>query len=236
MSEVETVVADIARDRRRNGAVLLVLGVVLAVLTGAVWFAFSEANTANNAAKESRDDTTAATVRIDSLEKALNAQRAQFEACKDKRPGARGCTKPVTPPAKNVGPQGVQGIQGIQGVQGPQGLQGIRGLRGLRGFTGAPGEDGQSIKGDKGDTGATGNTGSAGPPGPPGPTGTGEKGDKGDTGDTGPAGPPGPAGQDAPVITEVVIAGQPNDCQLLITMSNSQVFNVPLPAQFCLGA
>jgi len=118
----------------------------------------------------------------------LDEQRAQFEACKDAKPGTPGCDNPVTPPAKEVAPQIVTGPIGPQGFQGLQGLQGPKGDTGLTGINGLAGTDGA---GTNGTNGADGTTGPAGADGTSGTNGT-----DGATGPAGVQGDPGPAGVD----------------------------------------
>lgn len=178
MTETEKLVERAIRERRHRGWWWLLGAVVVGVLTVGVWVAWNEADTANDtvteikATSEKRDD------RIQGLEEALDAQREQFVNCVDAKPGTRGCTEPIAPPAGAIGPQGVQGIQG---VSGPQGIQGPPGPRGPKGDSGASGSSGSA-----GTIGATGPQGPAGPSGP--------KGDQGEQGPVGPEGQTGPRG------------------------------------------
>jgi len=101
----------------------------------------------------------------------LDEQRAQFEACKDAKPGTKGCNTPVSPPAAQVAPQVVTGPIGPQGFQGLQGLQGTKGDTGLTGINGRAGTSGTDGTGTNGTNGADGIPGPAGAQGDPGPAG-----------------------------------------------------------------
>jgi len=231
VQQTDEAVDALNRRERRRGLAWLGVGVVMALLTVGVGVAVNDADDAKDETKAIRSEAAERDTKIDNLEKALEAQRAQFEACRDKDANAPGCKEPVAPSPSQIGPQGIQGIQGIpgeQGAQGPQGLQGVPGEdgepgpigpRGLRGLIGAIGPAGLN-----GSDGATGPAGAQGPAGP-----------KGDTGAQGPAGPAGPAGQDAPRITAVNIAGDPSNCALIITLSNEVSYSTPIPPQFCVG-
>lgn len=187
-------IAVVESARKRRGVGYIGIALVLAVLTGSVGIAVNEADTANDEVTAVRDEATERDVRIKNLEKALNAQRAQFEACKNKSANSPGCTTPVAPAATDIGPQGVQGLQGIPGPRGPQGPQGPQGLQGLQGVQGVPGLDGDDgTNGSKGRPGIAGSDGTDGVNGQPGATGS-----KGDTGVQGPEGPRGPEGQIGP--------------------------------------
>ena len=136
--------------------------------------------------------------RIDSLELILEAQREQFERCKNlPSTKANGCADPVAPPSNMIeGPIGLQGITGTTGPQGPQGVQGPQGPQGVgrRGFVGPVGRSGLSgLNGRAGPAGPMGEPGVAGPGGP-----KGEPGPMGQQGETGPAGPVGPTGPACP--------------------------------------
>lgn len=188
----EDPIAVVESARRRRGIGYILMSTVLAVLTGSVAFAVRDASSARDDVTAIEQSASKTDERIGGLEQALEAQRAQFQACKNRKPGSVGCKEPVAPPAENIGPQGVQGIQGPpgedgkdgkdgkdgeQGLQGPQGLQGVPGEDGTDGSSGTAGSDGESIQGP------------AGPPGPAGPAGP-----PGKDGKDGAAGPPGPEG------------------------------------------
>lgn len=189
--------------RQRRGFGYIAAGIAFALLTTGVYVAVEKADRAEELTVTAREGSSLRDVKIENLAKALEAQREQFEACKNKKAGAPGCITAVAPAPGDVGPQGIQGIQGVPGPPGPAGPQGPQGLQGV------PGVDGK--EGPVGPTGAPGPRGPIGPvsevPGPPGPTGgpgpkgeTGPKGadgnvgPKGETGPEGPAGPPGPPG------------------------------------------
>ena len=105
----------------------------------------------------------------------LDEQRAQFEACKDAKPGTPGCASPITPPAKEVAPQiftgqmGLQGYQGIPGadstVPGPAGAAGVAGkdstIPGPQGVSGVNGAD-SLVPGPAGVDGTNGTNGTDG--------------------------------------------------------------------------
>lgn len=177
---VEPEVAVVNRSQRRRGVWYIVMALVMAALTFGVWLAFSEADQTSEQLQEVRANNQQRDLQIQNLQTSLDAQIAQFEACKDKEPGTPGCISAVSPDASQVGPQGVQGLQGIPGPigpAGPQGPQGLQGVPGVDGEDGQNGADGATIAGPTGATGTQGDTGATGP-----------------QGDTGPAGPPGPTG------------------------------------------
>lgn len=133
---------------------------------------------------------------IGRLSSSLSQQRSQFEACKDKPVGYRGCTQPVAAEPSVIVKQGSRGLPGLPGATGAVGPQGPAGP------TGPPGPQGP--QGPIGKTGpppgcallSTACVGAAGAQGPKGDTGPqGPAGERGETGDTGPAGPPGPQGE-----------------------------------------
>lgn len=208
---------------RRRGLWYILVAIILAILTVAVFLAVRDADRAKEdveAIKESRIEDN---IRVENLEKALDAQRAQFEACKDKRRNAPGCTKAVAPSSGNVGPQGIPGLQGppgVTGLQGPQGLQGVPGRDGRQGRPGPPGADGQpggaGMNGTDGLNGSDGADGAPGPAGPPGP--------KGETGTTG---PPGPAGESAyPFSFTFTVQNNPSQSTTYTVTCNSAGCNV----------
>ena len=184
--EVEKNVRHLRDERRGLGRWLLALGLACAILTGGVWFAVSDAHDAHSEVTGIKAAAAERDVRIENLERSLAAQRAQFQACKDKQPGTKGCTTPVAPSPGEIGPQGVQGIQGTEGPPGPEGPQGPQGLQGV------PGPDGPA--GHMGQPGQPGDAGSPGPSGAPGSTG--DVGPQGPQGEQGPPGPPGADGKD----------------------------------------
>ena len=172
-----------AQTLHRTGTILGVLSLCAFLLLGA-WFWQA------NAAQERSDRAQAARLAVvelsgKNLAGKLDEQRAQFEACKDAKPGTLGCDNPITPPAKEVAPQIVTGPIGPQGFQGLQGLQGAKGDTGLTGINGLAGTDGT---GTNGTNGADGTTGLAGADG--------TNGADGATGPAGAQGDPGPAGVD----------------------------------------
>lgn len=195
-NEIEERVDALGRERKRRGWGLIALAIVLVALMGAIWSLAREMDTQN---VKSEQKATIRDARIDNLEKALSAQRAQFEACKDKKANTPGCTEPIAPAPGNVGPQGIQGVQGPAGIQG---LQGVPGQTGPKGDTGSTGETGASgvngATGPTGEKGATGTAGTNGEDGATGPAGAngepGPKGEKGEPGEQGPTGPQGPVG------------------------------------------
>lgn len=185
--------------KRRQGVFMIILGIILGLLVLGGFYLFDQLGKTQSLS-ESRDE------KIGKLEAALDAQRAQFERCKDLPPTATGCLKPIAPASTSIpGPEGPAGVQGIQGIPGPQGLQGPRGLQGVMGKKGDTGATGAT--GAKGETGATGATGPVGPEGP--------KGEKGDTGPEGPVGPTGPAGPTCP-------AGYTGQDETLLTQGGPQ--------------
>lgn len=191
--ETEYRLRRLANERRRHGLFLLVLAFIMACMVVAGMYLFQRLDTTDNLSR-ARDD------RIGKLEVALDAQRQQFEDCKDRSSKAPGCEEPVAPDSGTIpgpeGPQGIQGlpglpgqqgIQGLRGIQGPQGENGPRGRQGIQGIAGANGIDGQDgVDGTDGQDGAPGPKGDKGDPGP--------KGDKGDRGEPGPQGPACPEG------------------------------------------
>lgn len=206
--EVEQVVAAHQRAVKRRGLGWIAVALGFALLTGGIAVAIDNANEAKDSFSEVQSKAEARDTKIANLEAALNAQRDQFEACKDQKSNFPGCSQPVAPPAERVGPQGIQGVQGIQGIPGPRGPSCIEELgypkcRGEKGDTGGTGATGS--QGNTGQTGATGEKGEKGDKGD-----KGEKGDKGDTGDqgpVGPAGPPGPACPDGYTQQTVTVLG-----------------------------
>jgi hypothetical protein len=232
MNEVDQNLHRLERARRRNGWQWLAVAIVLAVLVGVGLFALGTADGARDDVKGLNATLSQQAVRVQNLEEALSAQRAQFQACKDKYPGSAGCTTPVAPAPGQVGPQGVPGFQGNpgnQGIQGPRGLQGPPGLQGPQGLDGRPGLDGGTgPQGHPGDAGSPGPNGASGAPGDLGPQGPqGDQGPKGDTGDQG------PSGKDAPAITGFSFGSDPTDCKLIVTLSDGSSYVTPAPPVFC---
>jgi len=179
-------VHDTKRRERRDA--WWFIGLALAIfLLGSTFALYAHHQDQRNA---TTDETTA------QLSAALDAQRAQFQFCKDKSSQHLGCEKPVTPQAVTIaGPQGAPGLQGLPGQAGQNGQVGRQGPPGPPGPEGPPGANGKN-----------GDHGAQGPPGPTGATGVGTTGDTGPAGadgapgakgDTGPQGPPGPPGADA---------------------------------------
>lgn len=179
--ETDQVLDKLSRERKRDGVFKLVLAAVLAALVLGVFALWQDLQSTTEAEADSK-------ARIGKLEVALDAQRTQFNNCKDQPINSPGCVVAVAPPADSIpGPQGEpgsQGLQGVTGVQGPPGKPGATGARGPRGLTGAEGATGES--------GPAGSSGSDGQPGPQGPAG--EAGPQGPPGEAGPAGPQGPQG------------------------------------------
>jgi hypothetical protein len=186
--EVQQVVEAQQRRSKRRGWGLIIGSIAFALLTLGIGWALAETNNASDAvdrleasAVEAKERSEARDQKISNLELLLDAQREQFEACKDQASDAPGCSQPITPPAADVGPQGIQGSQGVQGIQG---IPGPQGRTGPPGPPGPVGPTGQTIQGETGSKGDPGNDGS--------------KGEKGDAGNTGPEGPAGPAGPEGP--------------------------------------
>jgi len=156
-----------ARTLHRTGTILGVLSLLAFLILGA-WFWQA------NAASERADQAQTARLALvelsgKNLATQLDTQRAQFEACKDAKPGTPGCTTPVAPPAKEVAPQIVTGPPGPQGYQG---LQGAKGDTGAGGLTGKTGLNGTGTNGTNGADGTPGPAGAQGDPGPAGVDGT----------------------------------------------------------------
>lgn len=179
MSQDNEVFNRIAKKRKSDGRSFLYLGLILAVVLITLAIFASRAQKADDRAKKAIAVTEQQSTRVGNLATALNAQRKQFIACKDRKKNTRGCQKPVAPPAGTVGPPGAQGLQGLQGITGIQGIQGPQGRPGADGAAGATGAVGL--------TGATGLSGKDGADGP-----------AGQQGDPGPAGPQGNPGQQGP--------------------------------------
>jgi hypothetical protein len=197
MSKIETdaAVHRYEKERKQRGLFMLSIALILALLVGGGLYLKGELDSAEK--QNQRRDS-----KISVLEANLDAQRQQFENCKDVSSKVEGCDEPVAPAPENIpGPQGIPGLQGIPGPEGPIGPQGIQGIQGIVGKAGPPGPKGD--KGDLGDTGAVGNEGSTGEPGPAGPQG--EAGPAGPAGADGAAGPPGPTCPDGYEATEVVL-------------------------------
>lgn len=198
--ETEYRLKRLANERRRHGLFLLLLAFIMACMVVAGMYLFERLDRTDDLS-QARDD------RIGKLEIALDAQRQQFEDCKDRPSKAPGCKEPVAPDSNTIpgpeGPRGLQGLPGIQGIQGPRGPQGPpgpegeNGPRGRQGIQGAQGDRGPI--GTAGPAGADGTDGTDGADGAPGPKGdTGEPGPKGEKGDKGERGEPGPAGPACP--------------------------------------
>lgn len=154
-------------------AVILVLVVVGAVVTGVVLLA---SNNANNVGDSIRS----------------------FVAL-----GPNNTCATIECPAGPLGPSGPRGPQGIMGPQGPQGEQGPQGLQGEQGLPGPSGPMGMCLFHPSCAIGPTGPTGPQGIPGPTGLAGlpgvTGPQGVAGPTGPTGATGPTGPTGPIGPI-------------------------------------
>ena len=201
--EVELAIKRLENEKKRHGIFLLILALLLALLTATGFWMISQWNETDDDLEQTRNLSEQRDIRISSLEVALEAQREQFNRCKDESSSEPGCSHPVAPaPSLIEGPQGEQGLPGPEGPPGPQGLRGATGPQGPRGPLGPVGATGkQGIAGLNGATGPTGPTGAKGEKGDKGDKG--EKGDKGDKGDPGPPGPqgelgsPGPAGESA---------------------------------------
>ena len=170
-----------ARTLRHTGTILTVLSLLGLVWLGAWSWQVNDAQDAGIRARAQR--LAAVELGGKNLSTALDKQRAQFEACKDAKPGTPGCYSPVAPPAKEVAPQIVTGPIGPQGYQGLQGPKGDIGLTGINGLPGTAGTNG---------TGTNGTDGASGVDGAPGPAGA-----KGEPGPAGASGAPGAAGQSA---------------------------------------
>lgn len=233
--EVEEHIAHIDQDRRRRAWGVIALGVILGVVTGVAAFALYSADTAHDDVKEIKADGVSRENRVDSLESALNAQRAQFEACKDQKATEPGCSEPVAPPAGDIGPQGLQGLQGLPGPAGKNGSNGANGSNGQDGSNGAAGANGNI--GTSGTNGEPGKDGEPGSPGADGKAGTdGTPGAQGPAGPAGPEGPTGPAGADgtnAPKIVNIFFGDDPSACVLVFVFDNGEQIPVDAPAVFC---
>lgn len=166
----------IDQARRRRGIGYIAMGVAMLLVTLAAFVAVRESNEAKTDVDVLEYNSAQRAIRVDNLEKALEAQRAQFEACKDKKSNAPGCRQAIAPPADNVGPVVVEGApgpagpQGLQGVPGRDGVDGDDGV-GIPGAAGANGKDGVGIDGSDGQPGSPGAPGKDGQPGPPGKDG-----------------------------------------------------------------
>lgn len=142
---------------------------------------------------------------ISRLSAGLTQQRSQFEACKDKPAGYRGCTQAVAAEPSVIvkqggrGPMGLTGSAGAVGAPGPQGPTGPAGPPGPTGPPGPVGKPGPPPGCALLSTACVGATGSQGPKGATGPQGdqgpAGEQGPKGDPGAQGDQGPAGPEGK-----------------------------------------
>ena len=175
-TELDRALAPINKEARRNGYVLIGMALCLAGSLLFAWLLYSNA-----------------TGKVDALSEALDAQRAQFQACQKQPPGPE-CQQPVAPPAKDIAPPGDRLIPGPPGARGDQGEQGPPGPQGPPGSSGEDGQPGPP--GPRGTTGPAGPTGQGGPPGPAGSDGS--PGKPGDQGPAGPAGPQGPQGERGP--------------------------------------
>jgi hypothetical protein len=216
-TQVDKYMHKVQRERKRRGWHTVAIAVVAGLLTLGV--AYADIAVSNQSA-----DLNNYKGRVSALEGALDSQRQQFNACKDKPANTPGCRTPVAPPASLIpGPKGDQGTQGLQGLPGIPGQQGDIGPRGPRGFPGP-----------KGDIGKNGNT-VTGPQGEPGASVTGPPGPIGSTGPAGPAGKDGSNGKDAPTITAFAFVGDPSNCNLKISMSDSTNYQVPVSGFFCTG-
>ena len=141
--------------------VLVLLGVATLAYT---WVTDDRLDSAQNKIEGLEAGRETSTDRIDNLEAALVAQRAQFRRCRRVTAAQDPyCRQPVAPAPGQIGPPGPPGIQGIQG---PPGIPGLTGPQGPVGATGAQGPAG--IPGSPGAPGATGPQGLQGPPGPAG--------------------------------------------------------------------
>lgn len=223
-AEVTTAIYRLEKEKKRHGIFLLILALVLALLTVAGIWMFDQWNKTDNDLQRSLGFSAAQDSRIGDLEDALDAQRKQFEACKDKPAGAPGCSQPVSPGSNQIpGPPGDQGVQGAQGIQGIQGAQGIPGhigrtglscvqdlglvaCRGPVGPVGPAGADG--LNGTNGTNGIDGKDGQNGQDGAPG-----QKGDKGDPGIS---------------TASFVCNATDTGITLVITLDDGTKFNVPL--------
>jgi hypothetical protein len=79
-----------------------------------------------------------------SLALALTQQRDQFQTCKSKPVGTRGCTQPVAAEPSVIVKEGTRGLPGGIGPQGLQGPQGPEGPAGPQGPAGPPGAQGKT--------------------------------------------------------------------------------------------
>lgn len=225
MSEIEDNITRVVHERQRNGWFVIFLGLVMAAMVAAGIYLYGELGDAKT---DIKDTKTTSSNQIAGLKRALDAQRNQFLYCRNHPEDSKKCNTAITPPVGQIGPQGVQGLQGLQGIQGPQGLtgqDGKDGVNGQNGLDGIPGKDGKP--------GLNGNDGAAGPAGPMGPVGP--KGDTGDPGKDGQNGTDGKDGKDAPVITGFAFSGNVTECNLVVSISDGTIYQVPVPPQFCLG-
>lgn len=182
--------------QRRRGWWYLLAALCFGLLTTLGAFALHEASIARDEVTDFKAGAQERTLRIENLESALEAQRRQFEACKDKESTAPGCATAVAPPAAEIGPPGLPGIQGLagrDGLNGSPGADGADGRDGKDGLNGEPGSTGATgTAGKDGSSGTDGKDGATGATGPAGKDGAdGKDGATGATGATGPQGPPG---------------------------------------------
>jgi hypothetical protein len=195
------------RHRRRRGAVLWALGVVMvgiAVGSLAATFITLRSDVAELDREAARSDVVSAALasdvetlreqlRSEGVEPAvpdpddtveqINGERG--EPGRDGRDGARGATGDAGPP----GAPGPAGAAGAPGAPGPAGSDGLT-------VIGPPGPPGESVTGPPGATGPAGPAGEPGAPGAPGAAGA-----------PGPAGPQGPAGADGQPVAFTFTAG-----------------------------
>lgn len=79
-----------------------------------------------------------------SLASALSQQRDQFQTCKSKPVGTRGCTTPVAAEPSVIVKEGTRGLPGLPGAAGAIGAQGPAGPAGPQGPPGPPGAQGKT--------------------------------------------------------------------------------------------
>ena len=162
------------RARRREALIRIAVGLGLVVVAV---FSLLALQSSGRAESKATSATIVATTNgqkvsenkqlLEETRNLLQAQKDQFNRCKNKPASTPGCASAIAPeiqtlpkPADPVlipGPVGRTGAQGIQGLPGPQGPQGIQGLPGPVGPTGAMG-----VRGAGGEVGATGPAGANG--------------------------------------------------------------------------
>lgn len=180
MNETDLQIQRFQRETRRHGLFLIFLAIVIALLCALGLWLLSQYASADRKLDQTKEYSQRQDTRMGDLEDALEAQRNQFEKCKDAAPETPGCTEPVAPDPEVIpGPEGERGSRGLSCIQeigydlcrGPKGDEGDVGKTGVQGRIGMMGQRGlscveelglESCRGPAGNDGTDGTNGTDG--------------------------------------------------------------------------